>query len=381
MSGKFCKAPFSNAVIDNNGKLLPCCTFIASESHKINSGHIQDFDKWWNQDLKSLRKKMIDGELDGGCRHCVRQEGTTESHRQVRNASFQRTEEDITDQFLRDKDFVYPEEIEIRMGNLCNLNCIMCGTYASHSIINEYEKHKEEYNQLGIYQDTKKHFWWEDEKTRRNVLRLVSKVNSVNFAGGEPLISPFLPTILETMSDQCTVGFNSNLTILKEKVLEMLKKFKGVRLLLSLDGIGSHNDYLRFGSKWQDISDNLQKISTLPNIKIKANFILQHTSLYTLPRVLEWADKNNHPLMFSLVYDKSVDGTGMLTINSANPNTFGKFKEWFDNSKFKQRYKEIDDWLESYKYDENLEVRFNKYTDMLDRIRKNDFNFTFKQGG
>ena len=85
--------------------------------------------------------------------------------------------------------------------------------------------------------------------------------------------------------------------------------------------------------------------------------------------------------MFSLVYDKSVDGTGMLTINSANPNTFGKFKEWFDNSKFKQRYKEIDDWLESYKYDENLEVRFNKYTDMLDRIRKNDFNFTFKQGG
>lgn len=375
---KFCKAPFSRTVIDNNGTLLPCCEFMAHECSADDIVKIDNFDYWWNDKLNGLRELMINGQQHPACNSCISKEKFTVSHRQQNNAGVKITSKFIIEDYNRNKNNLeYPNALELRMGNLCNVKCIMCGPYASSSILGEYTKNKKEYNELGIFSNEKTYFWWEDEDVKKKILHLISKSQSINFAGGEPLINPFMTTILDNIKEDCPIGFNTNMTVLKDELYKKLIKFKTVKIRISIDGIGKHNDYIRHGSNWEDIAKNIEKIYLLKNTKIIIGYILQHTSLYTLKNVLEWCEDKKFALTIGLVYEKSVDGSGHLTINSASPEDYKKFKDWLESSQFNEKYPIIKKWLDSYEYDAQLNERFKKYMSLLDKLRNTNFAQTF----
>ena len=75
---KFCKAPFKTAVIDTDGALLPCCEFMTHKSklapYKLNAKNTKMFKDWWENGLDPLREKMLNGEIDPGCEHCLSKE-------------------------------------------------------------------------------------------------------------------------------------------------------------------------------------------------------------------------------------------------------------------------------------------------------------------
>lgn len=375
---KFCKAPFSRTVIDNNGTLLPCCEFMAHECSADDIVKIDNFDYWWNYKLNDLRELMINGQQHPACNYCTSKEKFRTSSRQQINAGDNTSFELIVENYNRNKNNLeYPNALELRMGNLCNVKCIMCGPYASSSILGEYTKYKKEYNELGIFSNEKNYFWWKDEYAKEKILHLISKSRSINFAGGEPLINPFMTTILDNIKEDCPISFNTNMTILKDELYKKLIKFKSVTIKISIDGIGKHNDYIRHGSNWEDIAKNIEKIYLLKNSKIVISYILQHTSLFTLKNVLEWCEDKKFTLDIGLVYEKSVDGSGHLTINSASLENYQKFKDWFDTSQFTTKYPIIKKWLDSYKYSAQLNARFKKYMSLLDKLRHTDFLQTF----
>jgi MoaA/NifB/PqqE/SkfB family radical SAM enzyme len=375
---KFCKAPFLTTVIDNNGTLLPCCEFMANECSPNDIVKIDKFDYWWNNKLNELRDIMINGQQHPACNYCISKEKFRTSHRQQINAAFKISSEFIIENYKKNKNNLeYPRYIELRMGNLCNVKCIMCGPYASSSILGEYLKNKKEYNELGIFSNEKTYFWWENQDVKEKILNLISQSLGINFAGGEPLINPFMTTILDYINEDCTISFNTNMTVLKDELYKKLIKFKGITLRISIDGIGKHNDYIRHGSNWEDVLKNIEKICLLKNTKIIISYILQHTSLYTLKNVLEWCEDKKFELDIGLIYEKSVDGSGHLTINSAPPEDYKKFKDWVESSQFNEKYPIIKKWLDSYKYDAQLNERFKKYMSLLDKLRNTNFTQTF----
>ena len=131
--------------------------------------------------------------------------------------------------------------------------------------------HKKQYNEYGIQSD------WEDPNTpndwytyghnKKIMLDVVSKASRIHFGGGEPFISPAIVEVLNSISSKTYLRCNTNMTRINDRVLDALKKFDTIEIEASIDGVGPHNEYLRHGSKWNSIVENLKKLKTCNNMK------------------------------------------------------------------------------------------------------------------
>ncbi len=381
----FCKAPFKTAVIDTDGFLIPCCEFMTHESkldhYKLNYADDWMFKKWWEKGLDPLREKMLKGEVDPGCRYCISKEKNAGvNHLRIgTNKNIPDTFEEIKNDYLQNKR-EYPKQVELRLGNYCNLKCIMCGPYASSSIMAEYKMNKKQYNEYGIesnWQDPNMpKDWYSYEHNKEIMLDVVSKASRIHFGGGEPFISPVIVDVLNSINSKTYLRFNTNMTRINDRVLDALKKFDTIEIEASIDGVGPHNDYLRNGSKWNTILENFKKLKNCNNIDVDISYILQHTSLFTLKDVITFANDNNIRINFGEVYYGSVDASGHLTLNSASKKDVDNFKTWFNSCTFKQK-NIIQTWVDSYEFNPKLHNRFKEYIKMLDSIRGTSFVKTF----
>lgn len=372
---KFCKAPFGSLTVDTDGTLLPCCEFIIdrSSTKKVRlDGSKKTLEQYWNQDLKRLRKSMLDGKIDGGCTHCIQKEDSdvTSSHRWVANNSIKGHYSQIKQEFEENKKFT-PKMIELRLGNLCNLKCVMCGPYASSSLMSEYKINKTLFNNFGIgadmtYEQTGN--WFKDKVNRETIFDIVSKSSSVNFGGGEPFINPYIVDILHAVPKNVPISFNSNMTRLGKDLIDILSNFEKVAVNVSLDGVGPHHEYLRYGSNWQIIKKNIEQVRKIKNAEIVITYILQHTSVYTFQGVLDFVDDNIFELYIGEVYDAS----GRLTINSILEKDLKIFKNFVNQRDFKQKH-QVNNWIQTYKFDADLHNNFREYFAMLDKVRNTNF--------
>ena len=367
LSRPSCMAPFASIVIDKNGELLPCCEFMQDKSH-VPAGHLRDFSTWWNQDLQILRNKMISHQAESGCDHCLKKE----------TGGLQSLRIDYNNKFSDRSNDPKISKVEIRLGNYCNLRCIMCGGYASSSIATEYSSNQELYNKINVFMSTESVAWWKDDQCMNNLRTILEHAETIYFAGGEPFIVPEMYNILTMLDPQKikNIGVSSSLNNLSSKILNELDRFKSVNIAASIEGVGAFNDYIRNGSHWNNVADNVKLLKQKANIRLGISHVLQHTSIWTLPELIEWADEQDIRISLSGVYYYSYPAPGVLTIDSVSSTDLDKFKDWL--SKYNGDYKSIlDQWIKKYKYDQELNQKFHQYMSMLDSIRGTDFKLLF----
>ena len=371
---KFCIAPFKNMVVGNDGGLQPCCEFMGKSTQKV-----ENVIQWWTKDLNVLRQDMLDGKVIEGCSHCINKEKNPEytSHRQALNKIYKTQLVDTVNDFIQGKELV-PEKFELKASNYCNLKCIMCGEYASSSINQEYQKYTTKYNEIGLYMENRKTVkWWDDPEAISNLQPLLENAKSVALTGGEPLLVKRLFDLLENTNfkNPWTLSLSTSLYTEDKKYLESLSKFDSVTVNVSVEGIGSHNDYVRFGSKWDIIKENIELLKDT-KVKLVINHVLQHTSIFTLPALIEFSRHVKKRLLLGEVAYHSYPAPGVLTINSAHPSDVANFSNWL--SSYDGLHKKLlTEWLNGYKYDSNLNQQFHKYVSMLDSIRNTNFKETF----
>jgi sulfatase maturation enzyme AslB (radical SAM superfamily) len=221
------------------------------------------------------------------------------------------------------------------------------------------------------------HKWWETLEFKKFYTKALSTATYLHFSGGEPFMVPGLVDILSSVPDPKTVDllFVTNMTMLNDKALPLIETFKSVSFAVSLEGVGHHNDYVRYGSDFATIEKNLLRIKDLiPNQTwMSINHTFQHTSIYSLPALIDWCCAHGFLLHFSLH-----GGEEYMRINSVPPSDMAQFKTWIDQSSTKPEIKSyIDQVIDSYCYDPALNVQFRRYTDMLDSIRGTSFEATF----
>jgi len=109
---------------------------------------------------------------------------------------------------------------------------------------------------------------WVKAQTFRWLLeQCLDTVERVHFAGGEPLIVPEMVDALEQLihsgrAAEIDLSYNTNLTVLPDKVTALWPNFRSVSVLCSVDGYGILNDYIRRPSRWADIERNLQTLDS-----------------------------------------------------------------------------------------------------------------------
>ena len=161
------------------------------------------------------------------------------------------------------------EYIDLRLGNKCNLKCKMCFPTWSNQIQRHFITAKEN----GIINDFNRHVDADtySQETHADYLRRVltailntPTIKTIALAGGEPFVMDevewFLNQLVDNRRTDINIRIVTNVTVVTDRMLNLLKKFNTVTLQCSIDGIEEDIEYQRFPSKWSVIENNFIKL-------------------------------------------------------------------------------------------------------------------------
>ncbi len=116
----------------------------------------------------------------------------------------------------------------------------------------------------------------------------------LNFLGGEPMISNTTKHVLkrlvqQNIAPQVDVVITTNGSVsVSDEFASLFKEFRKVTFSLSLDGIESRFEYLRYPLKWQKISRTLDTVQNLPNAKIIVNTTVNPLNIFYMDELTQW---------------------------------------------------------------------------------------------
>lgn len=308
-SNSFCILPWIHRFTNIGGEIQVCCTSEEMDNNILdNQGKPMNAKQGWSDEavinsdfMKKVRLQMLEGSLPNFCNRCVVTEKTgSQSRRQSENKHFA----DLVDSALLmtesdGKIPVHIKSVDMRLGNICNLACRMCSPRSSQKWISEWKQL--EYSFFEMPEELEKSYlsydWYKKPEVIDSVVKSLPHLRHLHFAGGEPLIMPEMVKILKASvelgySKNIEVSYNTNITRLPKDVVDLWPHFKGIRLMCSIDGYGSLNEYIRHPSKWIDIDRNLsfleENFERLKLISVHIMCTVQAYNIMSLPDLFNY---------------------------------------------------------------------------------------------
>jgi len=386
-SDTFCILPWIHFYANPDGSVIPCCI----ADHHLHLGNLRQNsieDIWNNDRFKNLRKNMLEGKRCEECKACYHAEDSNNtSTRQYYNKKFKKflylKDHTDSDGYLKQLKLVY---FDIRWSNICNFKCRSCsGTYSS-SWATEDVKHGRKRpvyinaggeNNDDLYNQLTPHF---------------KDMEEIYFAGGEPLLTDkhfqMLDYLLENNLTNTELRYNTNLSVLAYKnksIIEYWKHFKNVNVYVSLDSWGDRAEYIREGTVWNDIVNNLKEIKiNLPHVSLQSHTVVSCFNVITFLDFLDYLLDNSlfslsdfYPTTYNLInpefYSFNILNDDIKTsiIKKLNSRNY--------NEHINRQIETIVHGLEKSTYDNNLRNTFIKTTNYYDKIRDRNFAKTFPE--
>ena len=324
MSKTFCPLPWIHLATRPNGDVRVCCTANASgagEEDDKTAGLVKQdgvamnlrdhtIEQVWNSEhMRRTRLQMLNGEIPASCRKCFHEEskGIISKRNWETEVWKERLDIDTIVEQTKD-DGSLPVNIpyfDLRLGNVCNLKCVMCSPHDSSSWIKEWKLIYPKYTNEDLKRDQSwnenfDYTWYKKGSFLESMKDQAQHIKELYFAGGEPLMIPEHYNILQFMVDEgyakdCCLRYNSNGTELNEKLFVLWSKFKEVTFNFSIDAYGDKNDYIRYPSEWNTIAKNLKTLDGSGN-NIVIN-IAAAVQLLNLPYINELASWKSGPMI------------------------------------------------------------------------------------
>lgn len=382
-SSTFCASPWVGLQVNTNGTLVPCCEFNQANSGFGKFYTFREYDQWQANVMTPLKQDLLNGTKSPGCSNCWTREAVdlstghaATSLRTSINSMFKDVGTDL-------HGTQPPKSLTVMFGNFCNLRCIQCGPVCSSSHQTEQRLNRVKFQDLGLYrvdEHTEKK-WWKTTEFVDFLNKVSQDVQHVFLHGGEPLITPEAVAFLKGIPDpeNIELSLTTNATVLTNEVYELMKKFKRLSIVVSLEGVGAHNDYLRYGGDWDTIATNIQRLQTLPNLahnKVVVNHTLQYTSQFSLLPLIDFCHANNLILRIGMLTGMNHLGTDAMT---------DRQRQHFVDSlaASKAKHAQCSDsvnaaeyalnFLSTHQHDAELNKKFYKYIHMIDSIRDTDY--------
>jgi len=307
-----CAIPWMHLNFEPNGKVVPCCL---TSHHNYFAGDLttHSIEEIWNSNnMKKLRKEMMNGERPKICDTCFNKEDITgASGRVYHNRDFPDVLEKIPDITLEDgtcteMDIKY---WDFRFSNLCNYKCRSCGPRYSSAWVPDAKK-------LG-YTDQEKVWNIEvvDEKTNVDFLEdQIDNVKRIYFAGGEPLLMAehwqILDKLVEKKRFDVKLSYNTNCSTLeygKKNVVDYWKQWELGKLEVwpSIDEIEERAELIRSGTVWSKVEANLTELAKHDNIILRPGLTIGAWNVNRLPeiitRLVDLGVIRRHPKIFKYI--------------------------------------------------------------------------------
>jgi MoaA/NifB/PqqE/SkfB family radical SAM enzyme len=294
--------------------------------------------------------------------------------------------------------------LDILLSNLCNAKCIHCDPaystmwYSDHIKLygtNEFMVGSKRYH---ITQKDNKYvadiakwyespIWWEQFES------IAPNLRSIYFNGGEPFLAPAHDEILDRLivggyASQIRLRYDTNLTVINNKILERLSHFKEVRLSISVDDIEDRYELIRYPGKWNRLLENLKILTSVE----RKNFTYQITTCIGVYDY--YAPLRIIPLFTEMGFN-NYSIRLLRTINYGKPEFYDmvylprhvkeKIVETYENSDLKREHKAVIVGYLKNNYDRSEQFcefgmkTFFDRLDMLDKLRGTDWKKTIPE--
>lgn len=302
-SKTFCAAPWVHFLTLPDGSVLPCCTAKDAVRREDGTGfnirHDSPQDIWNSAGYKQIRQALLDGVEIPHCVTCYDNERNNfSSYRQLFNRNYIEKHGDQSDAAFLDR-LVDPSDpltvkkptfFDIRLGNICNLRCRMCGPGLSSQIEKDkiataWVGHNPEHliGEIDLLADLK------DFCVDAIKLELI---------GGEPTLNRGQMELLQHFVDIGIAGnidllMITNMTNAQDRVYNLVNNFKNPNVHISVEAVGQVNNYIRYPGKWHTLASHFERVKAkFTNISFGVSPTFQAYNILYVCDLFDWCLEN-----------------------------------------------------------------------------------------
>jgi MoaA/NifB/PqqE/SkfB family radical SAM enzyme len=357
-----CMLPWISVEASPMGTARPCClaqeeiTDANGMAYSLRDTTLETI--YHSGYMQSLRQQFRQGQQPATCNRCWEEEAAGRDskriHSQVRlKELYQKIDWD------NDK----PNQlwfIDLKLGNICNLKCRICGSWSSSTFATEelqWLRRDEDRKDNHHYRMLRAGAWPRENPTFWSEIDQVSdQIQYIEFTGGEPFMIQehfdlLNDLIARGIAGNIEIHYNTNGTQWPEQGEEIWRHFKTVEIAFSIDDVGSRFEYQRSNAVWIDVCNNIKRFQEMrnrrDNIRLQVCTTVNVFNVYYLETVANWINEQG----FDFVYWNMMHEAYYFSISTL-PDTAKR---------------EITEKLKSAKVDSKTQQEFDRIIDFMNR--------------
>ena len=299
---KFCILPWISLEASPIGSVRPCC--LAEEEIVTDSG--DKFDLMQHdlaavsdsQYMQGLRQQFLAGQQPRTCRKCWNEERAGRTSKRMH--TLDRLKHVVTDtEWTADAKPL--QFLDLKLGNICNLKCRICGSWSSSTFATEELQYVEDKKSSFHYTMLRRGAWPRENAQFWNQLdSILDQIRYIEFTGGEPFMIQEHFDLLQGIVDRGIAGnveihYNTNGTQWPERAADIWRHFKTVEVAFSIDDVNDRFEFQRTNAGWLEVCANIQRFRDLrdqyPNIQLQVCSTVNAFNVMYLDTLAQWIDQ------------------------------------------------------------------------------------------
>jgi organic radical activating enzyme len=309
---KFCVLPWVSLEASPIGTVRPCCLaddeLCDNDGNKFNLASADFADIQDSNQMLALRSKFLAGQQPTTCRKCWNEEDAGRTSKRMHTLNRLKNMGIDDTWTVQAKPLMF---LDLKLGNICNLKCRICGSWSSSKFAVEELAHspgdmlkEQNYHyvmlQKGRWPRENQQFWSEIDS-------VLTDIRYIEFTGGEPFLIQEHFDMLQGIVDRgiahsVEIHYNTNGTQYPEQAIDIWKHFKTVEIAFSIDDVGDRFEYQRSNAEWTEVLVNISRFKQLraqhSNIQLQVCSTINIFNVRYLKDVSSWIAAQN----FDFVY-------------------------------------------------------------------------------
>ena len=324
---KFCVLPWISLEASPIGTVRPCCLamdeLVDDNKNKFKLAATPLIDIQNSSTMRNLREQFLAGEKPQTCRRCWNEERSGRTSKRMH--TLDRLKHMIEDNIEWSADARPLMFLDLKLGNICNLKCRICGSWSSSQYAAEEIRFNRQEEQRGsfAYQMLKEGAWpRESEDFWTDLDQHLNDIRYIEFTGGEPFMIREHFQLLQKLVDTGRAGnieihYNTNGTQYPVEGESIWQHFKHVEIAFSIDDVEQRFEYQRSNAVWGEVVENLEKFKQLrsrnSNITLQACCTINVFNVYYLETVANWISKQRFDYIYwNMMHDAYYYSIGTL---------------------------------------------------------------------
>jgi MoaA/NifB/PqqE/SkfB family radical SAM enzyme len=381
---QFCVLPWVSLEASPIGTVRPCC--LADDEIVDNDGNkfelaTADFKNIQNSNhMQKLREDFLAGRRPQTCRKCWNEERGGRTSKRMHTL-------DRLKHILGDQEWTADAKplmfLDLKLGNICNLKCRICGSWSSSQFAAEEIKwtDRDRQKETFAYQMLRAGAWPQENKNFWDQIdQHLSDIRYIEFTGGEPFMIQEHFDMLQGIVDrgiasQVEIHYNTNGTHYPESAPAIWQHFKTVEIALSIDDVAERFEYQRTNADWIEVLKNVERFrqlrSSMPNIQLQCCTTVNVFNIRYLRHVADWISYQK----FDFVYWNIMHDAWYFSIATLPESAKLAITAYLNNcrppAQFQEEFARIRDFMNGGASTDGFMLRM-KIAD-LDRKRDQDF--------